>query len=38
MAPWYTKDCRKARQALAEAKRDFEKGDQNVVQAAREFR
>jgi hypothetical protein len=27
LAPWYTEDCRKARQALAEAKRNFGKGD-----------
>jgi hypothetical protein len=37
MAPWYTEDCRKARQALAEAKRNFGKGDENVVQATRAF-
>ena len=37
MAPWYTEDCRKARQALAEAKRNCGKGDQTVVHTTRAF-
>jgi hypothetical protein len=37
LAPWYTDACRKARQDLAAAKRDFGKGDIRVVQATRAF-
>ncbi len=37
MAPWYTEECRKAKQALAAAKRTYGKGAQEIVQATKYF-
>jgi hypothetical protein len=37
LAPWYNDDCRSAKQALATAKRNYGKGDPEIIQAMRKF-
>lgn len=37
LAPWYNDDCRQAKKALADAKRQYGKGDKQIVDAIREF-
>ena len=37
LAPWFTEECREAKKALAEAKRNNAKGDTRIVQAIRMY-
>jgi uncharacterized short protein YbdD (DUF466 family) len=37
LAPWFNDKCREAKKKLANAKRTYNKGDDHILQATREF-
>jgi hypothetical protein len=37
LAPWFNDECREAKKALAEAKRNYGKGDAFIVHALRKY-
>ena len=37
LAPWFNDECREAKKRLAQAKRTYDKGNANIIQATREF-
>jgi uncharacterized short protein YbdD (DUF466 family) len=37
LAPWFNEQCREAKKTLANAKHIYDKGDDRIVKATREF-
>jgi hypothetical protein len=37
LAPWFNEECRKAKKTLAETRRNYNKGDECITQAIKQY-